>query len=803
MDLKRMAVLCLLPLTLILSCRGSGPESAGGAAPERWAALEAASRTHPRLLLTAESLPELKSRIAGSHQWLWERYLQDLPGKLERAKDSIEGELDRGHADLAPQLAFTALLTGDPEHLAAAKRQLLALAHAPEWDPLNDLVHGHLLQGMALAYDWLYPELSRDERREVFDRLSREARGQYERIAVHRVWYHNQYFQNHAVSNYCGLAFAAAALYGEDPEAGQWLTLCEGFFDQTFAVLPTDGTSLEGISYGGYDFEYLLRFAELSRLLLGQDRYDNPALKNMPAWFLHSLVPAPTEPEWTMTFGDAPRHAGWHGPEPQLFLAAARYGDSQAQWLGRFLIELPDTGMASAAFWPILWYDPAVPAAAPADFPLFWHFTDNEQVMMRSAWDDPQALLVGFKCGPFMGKAQSLTAEWDWGTNHQHPDQGSFQLFAEGRYLAIDPLYTHFKRTANHNSMLFKGRGQLGEDVQWFGVAEALHYRHYPQIVHAESHPQYDYVVGDVTRAYHPALGLELWERHLVFLRPDLLLVADRVKLGAKGVLYSYPSITLTPEGGLTHSSEEYVVGASEGSGGEAWTAFAGPDGNYTITANLLDNHPGQGKYAILVDGQVVLEFANNTPDVDNHLLITPEVALKPGSRIAFRAEPMVPQGRLIRMTAFSATVEAPEPSAEWLLHLDPQAAIEQRAGGLSAALDQARLDLDFFAPKTLLEDWTVDRWEVLRPDRSLPETRRVVARPRLDAAGEGWVLALLHPRHGEAKAPEALAAVSAGAVQQLSWKLDGRSYGVSLDCGARRLTVTVDGVPLAQGNGQ
>ncbi|HLA41648.1 MAG TPA: DUF4962 domain-containing protein, partial [Candidatus Glassbacteria bacterium] len=293
---------------LAVSC--GGPQAPGGGKPfDRVSALGAA---HPRLLITAEVRDNLRAGVTSTHKWLWERYLQDLPGRLESAARPIPENLNRGHGDLAPALAFTWLITGDGAQLQTAKMYLLKLAETPEWDPADDLIHGHLLQGMALAYDWLYLELSTAEREKIAGRLGQACEREYESMTTGRVWYRNQYFQNHGLSNFCGMAYAACALWGEHPDAEKWLAGCEDYYRVVVETLPQDGTSLEGVSYGAYDYEYLWRFVELSHTLLGKDYTDTPGLKNFPAWVLHSMLPAQSASEWAMTFGDAPRHVNWH-----------------------------------------------------------------------------------------------------------------------------------------------------------------------------------------------------------------------------------------------------------------------------------------------------------------------------------------------------------------------------------------------------------------------------------------------------------------------------------------------------------
>src|SRR5262245_11007010 len=298
--------------------------------------------------------------------------------------------------------------------------------------------------------------------------------------------------------------------------------------------------------------------------------------------------------------------------------------------------------------------------------------------MMRSSWTDPAATLVGFKCGPFMGMTHSKGAAFDFGTGHEHLDAGSFQLFGRCEFLAIDPLYTGYKLTADHNTMLFKGRGQLGEQAG-FASAEALRFGHYPEIVYAETTAAFDYVVGDVTRAYHPALGLARHVRHLLFVKPDVLLVADEVSLRDRGIVHNYPPDRIQTAGGLTHAPNDYVVGPE----GEAFVEFEGDAGTYQVAAVYLDNVPDAGRYAFAVDGATVAEWRSRNEDRDDHLIeVSPAVRLRRGSRVAVRAAPMAPGGRLVKMSVFGADVPAPR-KAEWLLHLDPRAEIRERPDGL------------------------------------------------------------------------------------------------------------------------
>ncbi len=787
---KNIVRLTLLSLgVLLLACQGAPPRG-----DQMYTSRdELLGSPHPRLILTAEVQKSLKSDLKSDRQWLWQRYLQDIPARLESAHKAPVAEVDRGIAGNAQELAFAWTVTGSKEHFEAARGHLLALANGDPWPPENDLVHGHLLQSIALAYDWLYPRLTEDERRVVADRLKQEAENEYQRMTTGRIWYRNQYFQNHGISNFCGLAYAAVALWGEDERAGAWLGVCEEFMDVVMETLPTDGTSLEGISYGAYDFEFIIRYVELARTVLALDYTDSDGLRNFPAWVLHSMLPVQQPEEWAMTFGDAPRHVNWHGPEAQLFWCASHYDDNRAQWLGRHLIELEENGLGSAGWWALLFRDDDIPQADPAAFATSHHFSENDQVMLRSAWDSPQATLVGLKAGPFMGRTLSPTVQWDWGTNHQQPDAGSFQIYSHGAQLAIDPLYTIFKRTANHNTMLFKGQGQLGEDVPWMGVEECVQFRHYPHIVHSEDSGGYGYVVADMARAYHPALGLKSYERHYLYIRPGILLVADEFDLTAKGELQSYPSKDMELSGGLEFGWANYVMGKQ----GQAMVKFNGAPGEYRIGLNYLDNFPGEGSFAVQVDGKTIHEWQSVNRDSDNHYIITPPVRLAPGSRISFVGSDMPHNCRLMRMAAFSRSAQSKR-SASWLLHAEADARVEIDKNARTVKIVNGPGALDIFAvsPDAKAAKIAVEDWEVLEPDTKLEATKRIVLAPKFDT-DRVLLINLLHARSSTGEGIEDLQSSLDDSGETLSamisWRTGGKKHTLNWNLRTRGVQLDIN----------
>ena len=514
------------------------------------------------------------------------------------------------------------------------------------------------------------------------------------------------------------------------------------------------------------------------------DYTDRPWARRFPQYLLQGLLPRRTAEEWAMTFGDAPRR-GWTSTAQHLFTLASLHRDGVAQWMARETVGLRERGLGSRGFMMLLAYDPTVPPADPATFPTFARFPEIEQVMMRSSWTDPEATLVGFKSGPFMGRTLSRDAVFDYGTGHQDADSGSFQLFSHGQFLAIDPLYTGQERTEDHSTMLFKRHGQLGEQAA-FGSMEALRFGHFPEIVHAETSDRYDYVVGDVTRAYHPALGLRRFVRHLLFVKPDVLVVADEVALREEGVVHDFPPESLGTAGGLSHARNGYVVGPQ----GEAFLTFAGEPGAYRIAAVYLDNVPGAGRYSFEVDGRTVHSWTSRNEDRDDHLIAVSEsVTLQRGSRVAFRGADMPPGTRLTKMSVFSDTVKAPV-EAEWLLHLDPKAAVRETRDGLEATQGGAVLELHRLLSEGQSLAWA--RHAVAKPEVepfTFRETTRVVVRPAF-AGGEAFLLTLLRGRSASGAALADVRAERTGDHLEIRFTEEGRVTTIDWDLARRTVAL-------------
>ena len=176
-------------------------------------------------MLDAGQIQSWQTNLAPEQREMWRQLVAEV-GHLKKEKTPTKGEFGRGHGNMLARLAVMARLTGDAQLVEVARQYLLDVSGRPVWDADTDLLHGHMLWGAAIAYDWLWQDLTAEQRAAVRAKLGQEAQLQCLASSVNRGYWRNQYLQNHGHVNLCGLAFAAAALYGEDSRALQWLKLC-------------------------------------------------------------------------------------------------------------------------------------------------------------------------------------------------------------------------------------------------------------------------------------------------------------------------------------------------------------------------------------------------------------------------------------------------------------------------------------------------------------------------------------------------------------------------------------------------
>jgi len=492
--------------------------------------LIAAAGLHPRLFLSATRVTELKGRISGSHRAIWEIVKENADAHLGRLPSPrFENESDMRTAGRGvPWQALAFLLTGEPRYLDGARAWMARICSFPRWENDKSLAAGECLFGVAVGYDWLHDRLAAEERKRIREKLVQQAETLRQGPPVH----HDVWLANHNHVEHLGLAAAGFALESEVPEARAWVRQAHEVFQTALRFSSHDGSSTEGHQYWAYSVESILRYAELARDLLHENLYSSEWLKSVPDFIIHSTLPDFSAENCVMSFGDSHRSYDSHGPAHILYRTAAEYRNPYAQWLAR---EMQRRGIGRRAYcgWAsLLWYDETLAAKPIAGLPTFWNSDDIGWITSRSSWD-ADAVLVGFKCGAMHGrKAQQYYDAHpgnlhEIGGGHGHADVNSFQLYARGQWLAIDPGYERPKWTRNHSTLLVNGHGQLGEGQTWFDRKAVLSAKAASRMVHAQHEAGFDYLVGDAMGIYPAEARLRKFHRHFLFLKPDVVVIVD------------------------------------------------------------------------------------------------------------------------------------------------------------------------------------------------------------------------------------------------------------------------------------
>jgi DNA-binding beta-propeller fold protein YncE len=217
------------------------------------------------------------------------------------------------------------------------------------------------------------------------------------------------------------------------------------------------------------------------------------------------------------------------------------------------------------------WYDPDAPQVQLDELPTTLFFDGEGEVVMRSDYS-PQATEVFFACGirdhVYRHQPTNLmvlkAGEPLLGTSSLWGDHGcpSLQISrgnSWGNVVVIEP--SDWQTRWKHN--LFHPRGEEQAIINRFsdatfrmlvreqrltgyapaegGYGGGLNLHGHTQtflhreghIVAFETHPEFDYVAGDATLSWLPEQA-KLILRQVVFVKPDLLIVYDRVKLGER-----------------------------------------------------------------------------------------------------------------------------------------------------------------------------------------------------------------------------------------------------------------------------
>jgi hypothetical protein len=481
---------------------------------------------HPRLVVLDSDVPRVKKLIrtdAGARA-LYGRIAEEaeeiLAGPLtdyeavDYRDNIVSTKVMLGKVRICVRRVYTLLtvyrLDGDEKYMERAKQEIMRAAGLPDWNPIHFLDTAEMTHAVAIGYDWMYHDLTEDERRVLREAIVEKGLTPALK-AYRRGWLSGYGFwtvANHNWNQVCngGIVLGALAIADEEPElAEKILEHARESIKIAMAEFAPDGAWAEGPSYWSYATEYNVYLIAGLKTALGTDL----GLSKMPGFSqtgmfrIHYVGPLGL----TFNYADAPDRRT--DADDQMFWMAREFNEPLYAWHAKKFL---DTTKAPGLWW----YDPR--GEPPADLPRDAFFRGADVAFFRSAWDDPEAVFVGLKGG-------------DNKANHSHLDLGTFVLDALGVRWAVDlgrdsyklPLYfdtylgnrwKYYRlRTEGHNTLTLDNKNQKTR-------AKA-------PIIAFESNPDYAFAVADLTAAYQPAVksalrGVAMVDRSRVIVQDEI-----------------------------------------------------------------------------------------------------------------------------------------------------------------------------------------------------------------------------------------------------------------------------------------
>lgn len=376
---------------------------------------------HPRLLISSNGFAQLKSRLGSDPQLeRWHAALREraqsireqAPSKYEIPDGLRLLATSRRVLDRVYTLALVYRLDGDRTNADRAWKELEAAANFADWNPRHFLDTAEMTHAFAIGYDWLYDVWSPEQRQTLRQAIVDKGLAPGLKVYHANNWWARARHNWNQVCN-GGLGMGALALGDVEPQVcGEVLHDAIVSLPLAMAEFAPDGAWAEGPGYWNYATSYNVVFLAALETALGTD-FGLAAMRGFGETGLFPLY-------LTGPIGRTFNYADGGDREvraPQMYWLARHFRQPVYSWYER--------EHASPAALDLVWYQPDGADPKAAQLPLDRLFRNAEVASLRSEWENPKALFVGFKAG-------------DNKANHSHLDLGSFVLDALGARWAVD-----------------------------------------------------------------------------------------------------------------------------------------------------------------------------------------------------------------------------------------------------------------------------------------------------------------------------------------------------------------------------
>jgi hypothetical protein len=501
---------------------------------------------HPRLFFLASELPALRAKCTGP---LASDY-NDLKSYCDtNMNESLPlASIDYYEDELAAY-SFAYLMSQNTAYAARAK-QIAAFAMGQGYVGQTPYTNG-----MSLFYDWCYGYLTAAERQTFGAAVAASGKAY---IASQNWTAMNNYHSK--ASRLADYAYAGIALYGDGVDNAAAVSFCDMFHEHTFGAQNTLACIDEIASDGSYfegDYNMIVLgecFREGCWLWATATNEDAFALsgnlKNMVDYYLYETFakngPGSSASMSGSKQGDSKSHTvGAASVRVVMQSLARKYQNGRGKWLAGQIVSAGLGYVNRPDRWKLIVYtDTALAAAAPPSPPPSRCFRDMGTVYMRSGWNYTEAstdVYAVFRCEQMnaghtnahqnhflIARGNDLLAidsgVYDGGISAHHLNYFE-RTIAHNTITVYNPSETSFGSYANDGGQLQPSENEL--PVRYGDASTEDYYR--GKIVGYEDTPEFTYMKGDATAAYAPS-KVTLFTREMVYLKPDIFVILDRVR---------------------------------------------------------------------------------------------------------------------------------------------------------------------------------------------------------------------------------------------------------------------------------
>lgn len=394
---------------------------------------------HPRVLMTQADFDDLKTKVTSGRfenktLYKMHKLVLDLADEYCESPVAIEYKLDASGKRLLEQsqLALKRLfacsyayrLTGKTKYLQKAQADMKTVCSFSDWHPSHYLDVGEMALGVAVAYDWLYYDLSYEDRLRARRALSNYAVA----TAPGKGFYTSEGNWNQVCN--AGVMAAAIAVYEKDKARSA--NVIELGIDSNANMMKTiyspDGNYAEGYDYWGYGTGFQTVIMQLLKAAFGSyaGLDQTPGFNRTAGYML--FMAGPYGKDFSYADGgvgtERPKIGMWwfaaYHNDPSLLLNEMRHYEagkypsaSEARLLPMIPISIKDVNLDN--------FSGTVPSSN-----LWYGRGSTPVVMVHTGWKfDDSDRYVGIKGG----KA---------GSGHGHMDAGSFVFDALGQRWSED-----------------------------------------------------------------------------------------------------------------------------------------------------------------------------------------------------------------------------------------------------------------------------------------------------------------------------------------------------------------------------